>query len=249
MLIFKSPSILEYNNQPVNSADFLLKLESTVDANYVATLTLKNKVTKVIYFVRQGNNFKARLIIRDEDLNFLEGSTLKIKAFNPNFNVETLPVTLKWDLPSIQLNIKQFISRDYEEVMSNLIKLENKLDGLVDKGVLKGIKIINPELAKKGMVPVVADDKGNYVPQYPFANIIKEVNGLQAVNEKLFINAADIPLSEKNINIQEILTELSKAIKQQALLIKELARIQTKLSDELKETKLKLAEHLNSGII
>lgn len=249
MLTFKSPSILEYNNQPVNSADFLLKLESAVDANYVATLTLKNKVTKVIYFVKQGNNFKARLIIRDEDLNFLEGSTLKIKAFNSNFNVETLPVTLKWDIPSIQLNIKQFISRDYEEVMSNLIKLENKLDGLIDKGVLKGIKIINPELAKKGMVPVVVDDKGNYVPQYPFANIIKEVNGLQAVNEKLFINAGDIPLSEKNINIQETLTELSKAIKQQAQLIKELARIQTKLSDELKETKLKLAEHLNSGII
>lgn len=249
MLKFKMPSQLIYDGTTIDNADTLITLETDVEANYIATLTLTNKTNKILQFIKQGKNLKARLMIREEDLNFLDNSTLIVKAFNSNMSVITLPIRIKFNIQAISLTIKKFISRDYEDVMTTLTKLENKINDLVDRGTLKGIKIINPELTAKGMVPVAIDDKGNYIPQYPFANIIKEINGLVAVNEQLLLTANDIKLFSTDKTIEDTLKELSKAIKSQAKLIKELAKLNNTLSDELKETKLKLAEHLNSGII
>lgn len=249
MLKFKTPSSLLYDGTVIKEADSLITLDSNVDANYIGSLQLTNKVTKILHFVKQGKNYKARLMLREEDINFLKGATFKLKVFNSNFTVDTLPIEFNYNIEEINLTVKKFISRDFQDIMVNMLQLENKINDIIDRGMLKGIKILNPELTQKGMVPVAIDDKGNYIPQYPFANIIKEINGLQAVNEKLLITAADINLKEKELTIQETLTELSNAIKQQAKLIKNIAKLTNQLSNELKETKLKLAEHLNSGII
>jgi hypothetical protein len=249
MLKFKTPSSLLYDGTVIKEADSLITLDSNVDANYIGSLQLTNKVTKILHFVKQGKNYKARLMLREEDINYLIGSNFKLKVFNSSFTVDTLPIQLNYNLEEVNLTVKKFISRDFQEIMVNMLKLENKINDIIDRGFLKGIKILNPELTQKGMVPVAIDDKGNYIPQYPFANIIKEINGLQAVNEKLSLTAADINLKEKDLSVQETLTELSNAIKQQGRLIKNIAKITNQLSNELKETKLKLAEHLNSGII
>jgi hypothetical protein len=250
MLTFKLPGILSYDQQVVvDSSDYLIKLKSEIEASFIGQLTLTNNVIKVLFFVKQGDYYKGRLIINENEVPYLSGSNLRIKVYNETFKSETLPVKLNFDLKAIQINTKKFKVQEYEDVMTNVYKLEAKLDKLISDGVLKGIKINSGELVKKGMVPVAIDNKGNYIPAYPFANIIKEVNGLEAVDEKLWLTAGDIKLPDSDTTIYATFIGLSKAIKEQTNLIKELAIVNAKLAEEIKETKLKLAEHLNSGII
>ena len=97
------------------------------------------------------------------------------------------------------------------------------------------------------MIPVAIDNTGRCIFQYPFTDVITEINGQKTVNSAIILTAKDIPIEQ---------TDVATAIKAHTDAIKELNNLLKTVSSELKATKNKVAEiektllvHTDSSII
>lgn len=59
---------------------------------------------------------------------------------------------------------------------------------------------LNKDIVKKGMVLTIIDDDGRSAFMFPFYDIIKEVNGIKAENQRLLLRAEDIPIGSTNLD-------------------------------------------------
>ena len=236
--------------QSITSADTIISMDADIDCTYIGVITLSNKATKAIFFVKENNLYKARLVITEEDLMYLSNATFHLVLIDSNTSKTTEKVPITFETNKIRKSVAISKSNEIKDVKIELAKLSRKVDEILSRApiVVSDIEIKeNPDVIKPGMVPITIDSKGRCIFQYPFLDVITEINGQKTINSAIILTAKDIPIEQ---------TDVESAIKTQTAAIKELNSFITILSKELKSIKNKVAavekallQHTDSSII
>jgi hypothetical protein len=237
-------------NSTITSHDTVLKLVSDIDCVIAGLIEFSNKSYKTLNFIKENDYYKARLIITQEDLPYLDGATFAVAAIDSNTSKASNKVPIKFDVAKIAKTIKVASSNDIKDMQIKLSQLETTIHKISNNNFTfkyTNVPIEGFDYIKPGMIPVSIDNKGNCMFQYPFANIITEINGQKTVNSAIMLVAKDIPIEQTNVEA---------AIKAHTEAIKELNNLMKTISSELKSTKNKLAsveqallQHTDSSIV
>ena len=246
MIEYKN-SILNLNNLVIESADTLLKVQSDMDCTIVGVLHLDNNIVKTLPFTKTGNYHTARLIITEEDFNYLTNPKISLMILEGLLFKSTELLTLPVDLLKIKLDLKVKYSKELKDLTVKLNQVTKTINDLLQKGTINGINILGYEYVKPGMVPMVIDDKGNCIFQYPLANIISELNGLKTADGILRLEAKDIPSGKTNV--EERLNTIVDSIKTMGNHIQKLADSVKELSGKIGELDIRLSSHLDTSIV
>lgn len=248
--MLKYESKLTYDDEIITKSDSILTLEcATEDLNIFGMLKLSNEVVKTLEFVRQQDGYyRARLIITEEDINYIVDNTFLITVVDQGLSRKSNKVTLKFDLSTVRLNIKQKVSKELTEVKLQLKELEQKLNAVLTKHRVLGINISDYSYAKKGMIPVAIDDKGNFVLAFPFTNTINKVNGIESVDQEVTVTADVIPYSE-SANLKEKMEAIINAISQVNSAVQTLTETQTTLINKVANLETEVAALQENPII
>ena len=248
MLTLKNNLLSTDNNVIITSQDTVLELESDIDAILFGVFTLADKSLKNIQFIQTNKNKKARLLLSELDLHLLNNVSFAIHSVSDTGTLISNSIPVIFDVNTIKLHITRKTSIEILDTIKALQLLESKINSIVANNRLLNINIANLDYIQPGMVPVAIDNKGNFVAQYPFANIITNVNGQTAVDGVVYIDASMIKYNQD--------TMLDSYIKQLAESIKALSDFATTISQtlfstvqSLQELRLKVETHLDNGLI
>lgn len=251
MLIFKQPDILDTNNEVFKVASPKIVVEGIVkeypQANALAILTLTNKNILVVQLFKEGPLFVGTLRLSKEIIPFIDKSKIKIELFSEGFKKTTNEVELVFDVKRIKDSLKKEVSEEVGELSSRLTSLETKLESFANRGLLKAVKILNEKEVKEGMIPVATVD-GNFTAAYPFADIVKTINGIDAVNESILLTLENIPFENTGKNSKEVLQSLLGAVQSNALALNLALSSLKKVAKEVEKIKLELAEQKNTAL-
>lgn len=235
----------------IQSHDSIVTLHSDMDSTIVGVLTLSNGVTKTLCFIKENNLYKARLVITEEDLPYINSNcTFYLIMVDGNTQKTSNVVDIKFDVAKIKKTIKLSASNDIKDIKVNLAQLTKRLEDVISKApsfMVTSATPINTAYVKPGMIPVAIDETGRCIFQYPFIDHVTEINGQKTVNNAILLTAKDIPIEQ---------TDVDSAIKAHTDAIKELNNLMKTISSELKSTKNKVADiekallqHTESSII
>ena len=145
------------------------------------------------------------------------------------------------------MSIQKVTGEEVLELSKRLSKLESELVSLSQKGILKNAPVINKEDIKPGMIPV-ATSTGEFTAAYPFADVVKEVNGIKAINERLLLTLKDIPFEENGKSTKEVVQLMLSVIRAQAEVIQDMLKTQSKVINDIEKLRLDYAEHKNTAL-
>lgn len=248
--------MLNYSNNKltiksaITNADTIIKLYSDKEYNFTGVLTLANQITKAVNFIKENKIYKARLLITEEDLPYLNDCKFHLVMLNGETSMKSNQVTILFDALKIKQTVKLASSHELTDIKLDLAKLTKKLEDVISKApsfTVTPATPINTKYVKPGMIPVAIDETGRCIFQYPFIDHVTEINGQKTVNNAILITAKDIPIEQ---------TDVATAIKAHTDAIKELNNLMQTISSELKSTKNKVADiekallqHTDSSII
>ena len=246
--------MIEYKNSQLNiknliieSADTLLRLQSDIDCTFVGVVHLQNGTTKTIPFTKTSQSYSARLILTEEDYKYLANAQFSLILIETNSYKNTPAIPLNIDLAKVKLDLRVRISKEIQDLTIKLNQVSKTLNDLLQKGTINGINILGYEYVKPGMVPMVIDDKGNCIFQYPLANIISELNGLKTADGTLRLEAKDIPSGKANVESR--LNTLTNTVSALSKHIQTLADTVKDLNTKIGELDYKIASHLDTSIV
>ena len=143
--------------------------------------------------------------------------------------------------------VNQKTSKEIAEFRLQLEKLQEKLEALSLGKLVPNVNIANKDYIKPGMT-LVALDNGNFMAAYPFADVIKIVNGQQAVDGVVEIEASMIKYNtERTVEAQ--LKVLGEAVTNVNNTVTTLIGEVKALSERLATLSMKVETHLDSGIV
>ena len=231
MLIYDND--LKYSGKEITKADSSIILDVDKDAHYFGVLDFNSKYTKVIPFVKSQGSYKGRLILNQEDLKLLDKSSFYIEAVDQTNTKRSNTVTLKFNVDEIRLSIKKDSASACLTCMKEMRQINENMLNVISGNVLTQINIANKRVIKPGMIPVAIDSKGNFVATYPFADIIREVNGVKAHKESIVLKTGHIPYGD---------TTLEEYLKANKEAIQGLKKYSDNLGEQVKELNKKLSE-------
>ncbi len=234
----------------IEQADNILYLQTDTDTNYIGVLTLSNGATKSISFIKENKFYKARLLITEEDVSYINKCTFHLILIDGNTSKTSNTVNINFNVNKVKKTIKLSASHDIKDIKISIAQITKRLEDIVSKApsfTVTPITPINTSYVKPGMIPVAIDETGRCIFQYPFIDHITEINGQKTTNNAILLTAKDIPIEQ---------TDVATAIKAHTEAIKELNNLMKTLSSELKSTKNKVADiekallqHTDSSII
>jgi hypothetical protein len=240
-------NVLSYDNEVIKSPEAIFKLKTDKQVSYIGHVTLNNGIKLSFPFIEEGLIYKGKFTISKDILPFLIGSALSVTMTDLNFQSTTNSVQVVFDLPFITLNIKKEIGEELKTLSVKVAELESQLHKLSNKGILKNASIVNKEDVKPGMIPV-ATVTGEFAAAYPFADVVKKVNGLKAVNESLLITLKDIPFVANGQSSKDVVQLLLEVVKGQAEVIQAILKTQEKIIEDIKDLKIDYAEHKKTAL-
>ena len=213
-----------------------------------ALVTLANKTVKVLPFIAENDYYKARLVITEEDYPYLYNATICVTFVGIRTEYHTNTVPIKFDTKQIAQSVKVAASKDIQQIRTEIAKLTALVNTVLNTKVVYETNLnVKQENIQPGMIPMAINKEGLCVFQFPFVDIIKEINGQTTVNNAIIITAKDIPIGTTNVEL---------AIKAQTEAIKKLNESLGVVSNQLKSVVKKVAEvetaliqHTDSSII
>ena len=236
--------------ETIIKSDTILTLNTKENCNFLGIVTLSNNSTKTITFIKDSSIYKARLLLTEEDLPYLNNCTFHLILIDGNTSKVSNTESLKFDIAKIKKTIKLAVSNDIKDIKVSVAQLTKRLEDVINKApsfVVTSATPINTNYVKPGMIPVAIDETGRCIFQHPFIDHVTEINGQKTVNNAIILTAKDIPIEQ---------TDVATAIKAHTDAIKELNNLMKTVSSELKSTKNKVADiekallqHTDSSII
>jgi hypothetical protein len=247
MLFYKLKEGLTSNQSVIDNPSVVLKLQSEVKANYTAIIVLNNG-SKVAYpFIQEGEMYKAKFNITKETIPYLKGAKLYLYVTDAGLEKNSNEVELFFDQEKIQSSVRQVVGEEILALTQRMSRLESELISLSKKGILKNAPVINKSDIKPGMIPV-ATATGEFTAAYPFADVVKEVNGIKAINERLLLTIKDIPYEENGKSSKEIVQLLLSVVKAQAEVLQDVLKTQNKIIEDIEKLRLEFAEHKSTAL-
>lgn len=234
----------------IDSADTIVSLYTDTTCEYLGVLTLSNKAIKTISFINEGALYKARLVITEEDIPYINNCTFHLVLIDNNTSKNSNSEKIIFDVAKVKRTVKLSMSKDIRDIKASLTQLEKRINTVASNApsfLVTPSTPINTEYVQPGMIPVAIDSTGRCIFQYPFIDQVTEINGQKTVNNAIILTAKDIPVEQ---------TDVAAALKAHTEAIKELLGFMTTVSNELKGTQNKVAElekalllHTDSSII
>lgn len=233
----------------INNAETLIELQSDLDCNFVGLFKITSDKTKAVQFYKTSEgNFKGRLSFTIEDLPYLKpGHIFQLLALECHSTQHSNEVTISLDLGSIKNTVKTLHSSELLELRTTVLQLSKTFEDVLKKGKIDGINIVGNEYIKPGMVPVSIDNQGNCIWEYPFLDIITNLNNLTTADKKLWLKAEHIPSG--NTTVEKRLNAQTDAIKTLGQEVSKLNEMFIKYLDKLAKIEEKLMSHTDSSIV
>ena len=95
---------------------------------------------------------------------------------------------------------------------------------------------------------LIAIDEGNFMAAYPFADVITKINGEQAVDGVVEITASMIKYNTERTIVEQFKV-IAEAIQAENNALKTLTEQVNSISKRVADLGIKLATHLDSGIV
>lgn len=248
MLILKNNMLYADTNLFIQNPDTILELTSDIDALLFGVLTLADGSVKTLQFVKSNKNMKARLLLSEIDLPLLNNVTIAIHAVSDTGTFTSNPIKIIFDINNLELTISRKTSIELLNTIKELKLLEDKINAIVANNRLLNINISNMDYIQPGMIPVAVDNKGNFVAQYPFANIVTKVNGQTAVDGVVSIDASMIQYN-KEAMLDSYIKQLAESVKSVSEFVTTVSQTLMSTIESLQDLKLKVETHLDNGLI
>lgn len=247
MFYLKKSTGLTYDNEVFKNADVIFKIQSEYEVQLTGVLVLSNGVNITIPLQNEGLIYKGKLTISKDILPFLNRPRFFVYKSDLNNSSQSNDVEIVFDIPKITIAIKKEVGEEIKQLSIRIAELESQLIKLSSKGILKNAPVINKEEIKPGMVPV-ATATGEFTAAYPFADIVKRINGIGAINEAILLTLAEVPYEANGKNAKEVVQLLLEIVKGQAEVIQTILKSQEKIIQDIKDIKLDFAEHKNTAL-
>ena len=248
MLKFKNKILSSDKEFIISDSDVIIKIESDIDCTMFGVFTLSDKSIKTIQFSKCNDGTKDILLLSELDLPLIDNVTFALHLTSDTGTFTSNSISVLFDISKIKLNITRKTSVEMLETLKALNLLENKINSIVANHRLLGINISNLEYIKPGMIPVAIDDKGNFIAQYPFANVITNVNGQAAVDGVVNIDASMIKYTQE-IMLDAYIKQLAESVKAVSEFATTISQTLRSTVESLQELRLKVETHLDNGLI
>ncbi len=253
-ITYKGATILESNiDDKITDAQSQIELvmpQEFCDNKSIAVfgiVSFGNKYTKTIQFVHiRDRIWRASLNIERDDLMYLANVyiTLLISTFNNAMQTNDCKITL--DIEAVNLSIRKIRDTDIADLKKDIATLKQTLNAIAQNYSLGIITPENTDYIKPGMVPMTIEG-GKWIAQYPFANVLKSVNGIKSANGDITITPNEIIYDNGTLN--DALITISQAIAAQSKLSKEITRQLKSITNKVAELDIKLNEITNKGLL
>lgn len=233
--------------EKISDASTMIKLRSDLDnVVFFGILTLTNGLTKTIQFVKKNNFYLAKLIIQDHELTVLIGSTFKLKIMSASFDMTSNTVRPVFDVPSINLTVMKYHDYETAELHKEITELRAAFSSLL-KGNSLGIEVKgNKDYIKAGMVPIALDN-GEFIAAFPFQDMVKKINGIEAVDNQINIDAEDIPY--KDVTVGQYLYDINDLQQQLYSVIKTISDQLSMLRQRVDKLDFEFEQYKNKGTL
>ena len=238
---------LTYDNEVFKKPQLVFKLKADKEATYTGVLVLSNGVNITFPLQNEGLIYKGQINVSKDILPFLIRPYFFVYQTDLNNTRATNSLEIALDLPAITIAIKKELGEEIKDLSLRMAELESQLIKLSSKGILKNVPVVNKADIKPGMIPV-ATASGEFAAAYPFADVVKKVNGIGAINESILLTLGDLPFEANGKNAKEVVQLLLEVAKGQAEAIRSILKTQEKLIQELKEIRLDYAEHKKTAM-
>lgn len=171
---------------------------------------------------------------------------ISVAVFNTEDWVYGPKLNTAVDVKVLQRTIKE--ADAFKELSLQLTELKFRLDAYAKGFVKPNLPPYNKEHLKKGMVLMTIDDEGNVAFLHPFYDVIKEVNGLKANDQKLTLKAKNIPYSESQ-SVEEAIKILVQQNKANADSNERIVKALEKIAKSLSDLEMKFIEQETRDII
>lgn len=242
---------LSYTGDIINSNETILTLSTDLQGSVdvFGELSFDNGSSLVIRFLSYGNNiFKAKLNLDNQIKQYLPTSNFKLLVFDTGNYKQSNYIKLNFDLEKITFAANKSNADEIKGLYLKIAELESKLKHIVNGHILDSISINNKDYIKAGMILQALDDNGNFIATYPFADIVKEINGQKAVNSSIILDASMIQYNQ-NKDIFTAISDVIKALQAINITVKSQSEVIKQLQDNINDVKIKLEKHLNDGIV
>lgn len=248
MLELKNKQLLTDKDLIIVNSDSIINLYSDIDTIIFGIFTLTDGSTKTIQFLNNTPNKKARLTIAENELTLLSNVTFKLHLVSNTGTYTTNSIQIYFDVDKLKLDVKRRSTKELLEVSKELKLLEKKIDTIINNNRLLEINIVNLDYIKPGMIPVALDDKGNFSAQYPFLDVITNINGQTAVDGVVNIDASMIKYTQ-DIMLDAYIKQLAETVKAVTEFSKTISQTLMSTVDSLKDLRIKVETHLDNGSI
>ena len=226
-----------------------LKLKTDTQVNYLGILQLKDNIVKTVQFVDYNDMYIAKLNFYEEDITHLANELdFYLVMAEPTGTKQTNKTKVKLDINKIRLNIKSKSSHAISDLYTQINQLDRLVNGLLKPTVISGINILEGNYVQPGMVPMTIDTKGSCMFQFPFADVIKEINSLKTSDGKITLHAENIPVTSET-SVAKALTDHTTALKSLNSSIQTMSKTFETLSLKVAEIEKKLLEHIDASIV
>ena len=232
----------------ISDADTIIELDSDIDTLIFGVFTLADKSIKAIQFSNFNKTKKARLLLAEKELLLLNNVTFALHLVSDTGTFITNSLQVTFDLNKIKIQISRKTSVELLETLKSLKLLEKKIDSIVANNRLLNINVTNLDYIQPGMIPVAIDNKGNFVAQFPFNNIITNVNGQTAVDGVVNIDASMIKYNQ-DVMLDIYIKQLAESVKAVSEFAKTISQTLFSTVESLQELRLKVETHLDNGLI
>lgn len=242
---------LTYTEEKIVSNETIITLSTDLpkSVDIFGELFFENGTSLVIRFIAYKDNiFKATLNLTNSIKQHLPTSKFKLLIFDTGNYKSSNYIQLKFDLEKITFSSNKTNSDEIRNLYLKLTELESKFNHIVNGHIINSININNKDYIKAGMVLQALDDNGNFIATYPFADIVKEVNGVKAVNSSINLNASMIQYNQ-NKTIFTVIYEIIEALQAVNLTLNSQSTAIKQLQESINEVKIQLEKHLNDGIV
>jgi len=247
MLTYKNKQLTINPLYSITAAETIIALETDIDAVYFGILTLADKSTKTLEFVKMSEGiYKTRLVLSQAELPVLNNVTMHLILLNAVFEASTNTVPVPVNIKAIKLHVKTTSQKDLQEMRTKLAKITETLDAYIKSKPIVSLNLANKDYIQPGMIPVALDSKGTFYAAFPFQDVILSVNGKKAINSLVDLTAGDIPIGTSDV--ETLILSLTEIISSQQKQIQTLNETVVNLIKQLNELNIIVSQE-TSGII
>lgn len=247
MLLYNKETLT--GNITLSSTHNTLKLKTDTQVNYLGVLQLKDNIVKTVQFVDYDDMYIAKLNFYEEDVQHLANELdFHLVLIDTTGSKQSNKIKIKLDLTKVKINIKSKASHTISELYTQVNQLSRLVNGLLKPTIISGINILEGDYTQPGMVPMTIDTKGSCMFQFPFTDVIKEINSIKTSNGKITLHAENIPVTSE-ISVAKALSDHTTALKSLNTSLQTMSQTFETLSNKVAEVEKKLLEHIDASIV